>query len=129
MDCTFITPLGETWTVNNNSVQNNEGENIENVQPLMEYEDEHGCGLKFLNFNAEHFGWWTCHMDDEIESDFHKGTFKINDVNDYPKDIKLPSHMKVGRIEIRMFISKLIFLIMCTTAGCSTCLGVVQIHK
>ena len=106
MDCTFITPLGETWTVNNNSVQNNEGENIENVQPLMEYEDEHGCGLKFLNFNAEHFGWWTCHMDDEIESDFHKGTFKINDVNDYPKDIKLPSHMKVGRIEIRMFFLK-----------------------
>ena len=66
----------------------------------MEYDDDHGCGLKFLNINAEHFGWWSCHMDDENESDYHKGTFKINDVNDYPKDIRLPSDMKVRRVYI-----------------------------
>ena len=33
--------------------------------------------------------------DDENGSDFHRGTFKINDVNDYPKDIRLPSHFNV----------------------------------
>ena len=95
MDCVFENPQDEIWTVNNISVQNDQGENIKNVQPLLKYDEDYGCGLKFLNITAEHFGWWTCHMDDENESDFHRGTFKINDVNDYPKDIRLPSHFNV----------------------------------
>ena len=62
-----------------------------NVDGTVE-EGEHGDsrGLEFTQ-NFEHFGWWSCQIEYEEDDLLHLGTFKINEGQDFPQDIRLPA--------------------------------------
>ena len=68
----------------------------QNVRALLELDDgQEVCGLQFDEFSEESFfGWWSCKMSKEAEV-FHRGTFKINKHEEWPKDIRLPTDIQV----------------------------------
>ena len=67
--------------------------NPQNVQGLLE-QGENGAsrGLTFAQ-NFDQFGWWSCVIKYEDDPDLlHVGTFKINEKNGFPQDIRLPDN-------------------------------------
>ena len=70
----------------------------ESVRALLELEDgQKVCGLQFDEFSEESFfGWWSCEMSKEAEV-FHRGTFKINKPDQWPKEIRLPADIQVKK--------------------------------
>ena len=65
----------------------------DNIQGLLE-EEENGAsrGLTFAQ-NFHQFGWWSCVIKYEDDPDLlHVGTFKINEKNGFPQDIRLPDN-------------------------------------
>ncbi len=99
--CEFLTPTNKTYQVEGDSVI--DGNNpVQDVQGLSQ--DENGakvCGLKFAKFSSQDFGWWSC----DLKSDnlLHRGTFKVNKVGEWPKDIRLPNDIEVSGIKSQPF--------------------------
>ena len=97
-NCQLKTPQGRTLnaTKNGEPVIDSETDEVdENVRALLELDDgQEVCGLQFDEFSEESFGWWSCEMSKEDEV-FHRGTFKINKPEEWPKDIRLPADIQV----------------------------------
>ena len=74
----------------------------ESVRALLELEDgQKVCGLQFDEFSEESFfGWWSCEMSKEAEV-FHRGTFKINKPDQWPKEIRLPADIQVKKVDMK----------------------------
>ena len=100
--CQLKTPQGKTLnaTKNGEPVIDSETGDVfnQNVRALLELEDgQKVCGLQFDEFSEESFfGWWSCEMSKEAEV-FHRGTFKINKPDQWPKEIRLPSDIQVKK--------------------------------
>ena len=99
-NCQLKTPQGRTLnaTKNGEPVIDSETGDVfnQNVRALLELEDgQEVCGLQFDEFSEESFfGWWSCEMSKGAEV-FHRGTFKINKPEEWPKDIRLPADIQV----------------------------------
>ena len=89
-DC-FFRHKWEVYKVDENGNVTLNGIKPPNVDGTVE-EGEHGDsrGLEFTQ-NFEHFGWWSCQIGYEGDDLLHLGTFKINEGQDFPQDIRLPA--------------------------------------
>ena len=106
-NCQLKTPQHKTLntTKNGDPVIDSETGDVfnQNVRALLELDDgQKVCGLQFDEFSEESFfGWWSCEMSEEPEDFhtevFHRGTFKINKPDQWPKEIRLPADIKVKK--------------------------------
>ena len=102
-ECLFKTPNGKTFLAQLDGTVLDLGTNqtVPGIETFFESNGESVCGLAIQNFTSEHFGWWSCHLYDEPDpEDFfkanHIGTFKINQKDAWPTDIRLPNNIKVN---------------------------------
>ena len=100
--CQYVTPDGRRRTFisvkNGQEVVDEDNNIIDGVVALLEIDNLPVCGLKLTNFTLNYFGWWSCEMgNNNPKSIFHKGTFKINEPNEWLTEIRLPTDVKVNR--------------------------------
>ena len=104
-DCLFRHKW-EVYKVDENGNVTLNGAKPPNVDGTVE-EGEHGDsrGLKFTQ-NFEHFGWWSCQIEYDEDDLLHLGTFKINEGQDFPQDIRLPADNIEVPIQKKTLLSK-----------------------
>ena len=98
-ECLFQTPFGKTFLAQSDGTVLDLGTNetVPGVQSFFESNGESVCGLEFQNFISEHFGWWSCHLNVKAIKPNHIGTFKINQKDAWPTDIRLPNTIEVKK--------------------------------
>ena len=91
--------LQDIYKVDENGQVTLNGAAAPNVNGIV-FKGDHGDsrGLNFTQ-NFEHFGWWSCVIGYGEDDLLHLGTFKINEENDFPKDIRLPA----DNIEVKLY--------------------------
>jgi hypothetical protein len=98
-ECLFKTPNGKTFLaqVDGTVLDLETNETVTGIEPFFESNGELVCGLEIQNFTFENFGWWSCHLNDggPFKAN-HIGTFKINQKDAWPIDIRLPNNIEVN---------------------------------
>ena len=96
-ECLFKTPNGKTFLAQLDGTVLDLGTNetLTGVQSIFESNGESVCGLEIQNFVSEHFGWWSCHLNVKAIKVNHVGTFKINQKDAWPTEIRLPNTINV----------------------------------
>ena len=98
-ECLFETPNGKTFLAQLDGTVLDLGTNetVSGIESFFESNGESVCGLEIQSFTSEHFGWWSCHLNDGgVFKENHIGTFKINQKDAWPMDIRLPNNIKVN---------------------------------
>ena len=98
-ECLFKTPSGKTFVAQSDGTVLDlvTNETVSGVQSFFESNGELVCGLEVQNFISEHFGWWSCHLNVKAIKPNHIGTFKINQKDAWPTDIRLPNTIEVKK--------------------------------
>jgi hypothetical protein len=96
-ECLFKTATGKTFLaeLDGTVFDLDTNETVHGMQSYFESNGESVCGLEIQNFISEHFGWWSCHLNVKVSKVNHVGTFKINQKDFWPTDIRLPNNFKV----------------------------------
>ena len=97
-ECLFETPNGKTFLAQLDGTVLDLGTNatVSGIESFFESNGESVCGLEIQSFTSEHFGWWSCHLNFKAIKPNHVGTFKINQKDAWPMDIRLPNNIKVN---------------------------------
>ena len=98
-ECLFKTPSDKTFLAQSDGTVLDLGTNetVSGIESFFESNGESVCGLEIQSFTSEHFGWWSCHLNDGgFFEPNHIGTFKINQKDAWPIDIRLPNNIEVN---------------------------------